>query len=203
MALICCSLYENMEIYRIIFQRMCIMETARLTIRKFLPDDGQDLYEYLSQPEVVKYEPYRVFTREQAIQEAVNRSKNPDFWAVCLKDTKKLIGNIYLSKLEYDAWELGFVFNLNYQGKGYATEAAINLVESLFANNLARRIVAFCDPLNTPSWKLLERLNMRREGHLIKNVWFFKDQNDQPIWKDSYEYAILKEEWQQTLLPKG
>lgn len=63
------------------------METARLKIRKSLSDDGQDLFEYLSQEEVVKYEPYRVFTREQAEQEAINRSKNPDFWAVCLKDT--------------------------------------------------------------------------------------------------------------------
>lgn len=174
------------------------METARLNIRKFLPDDGQDLFEYLSQAEVVKYEPYRVFTREQAEREAINRSKNPDFWAVCLKDTGKLIGNVYLSKQEFETWELGYVFNMNYQGKGYATEAVRALVESLFVNNKAWRIVAFCDPLNTASWKLLERLNMRREGHLLKNVWFFKNEKDEPIWKDSYEYAVLKEEWQRT-----
>ncbi len=155
-------------------------------------------FEYLSQEEVVKFELYRVFTREQAKQEAINRSEEPDFWAVCLKDTGKLIGNIYLSEQEFETWELGFVFNRNYQGKGCATEAATALVESLFANNKARRIVAFCDPLNTASWKLLERMNMRREGHLLKNIYFFKDENDEPIWKDSYEYAILKEEWQRT-----
>lgn len=51
---------------------------------------------------------------------------------------------------------------------------------------------------NTASWKLLEQLNMRREGHLLKNIWFFKNDNDEPILKDSYEYAILKEEWQRT-----
>lgn len=172
------------------------MKTERLLLRKFMADDWHDLYEYLSQKEVVKYEPYNVFTKEQAKQEAINRSNNPDFWAVCLKDTGKLIGNIYLSKQEFDTWELGYVFNSNYQGKGYATEAAIALVENLFANDKARRIVAMCDPLNTASWKLLERLNMRREGYLLKNVWFFKDENDEPIWKDTYEYAILKEEWQ-------
>lgn len=172
------------------------METTRLTIRRFLPTDGQDLFEYLSQAEVVKFEPYRVFTREQAEQEAINRSKSPDFWAVCLKDSGKLIGNIYLSKQDYETWELGYVFNLHYHGKGYATEAAMALVDDLFAHNMAWRVVALCDPLNVASWKLLERLNMRREGHLIKNVWFFKDENDEPIWKDSYEYAILKEEWQ-------
>lgn len=171
------------------------METARLKIRKFLPHDGQDLFEYLSQAEVVKFEPYHVFTREQAEQEAVSRSKNSDYWAVCLKDTGKVIGNIYLSQREFETWELGYVFNLNYQKKGYATEAVIALLEDFFANNRVRRIAAFCDPLNTASWKLLERLHMRREGHLVKNIWFFKDENGDPIWKDTFEYAILKEEW--------
>lgn len=173
----------------------CNMETVRLLIRMFLPNDGQDLFEYLSQNEVVKYEPYNVFTKEQAKQEAINRSNNSDFWAVCLKDTGKLIGNIYLSKQEFDTWELGYVFNCNYQGKGYAAEATRALIENLFANDKARRIIAMCDPLNMASWKLLERLGMRREGHLLNNVWFFKDENDEPIWKDTYEYAILKEEW--------
>lgn len=176
------------------------METARLQIRKFFPDDAQDLFEYLSQAEVVKYEPYRVFTRKQAEHEAINRSKNPDFWAVCLKDTGKLIGNLYASRQEFDTWELGYVFNLNYHGKGYATEAAAALLETLFVNENAWRIVAFCDPRNVSSWKLLERLHLRREGHLLKNVWFFKDENGKPMWKDSYEYAVLREEWSETKL---
>lgn len=171
------------------------METERLLLRRFVKDDWHDLYEYLSQEEVVKYEPYNVFTKEQAKQEAINRSNNPDFWAVCLKETEKLIGNIYLSEQAFNTWELGYVLNSNYHGKGYATEAAIALVENLFVEDKAWRIVAMCDPLNTASWKLLERLHMRREGHLLKNVWFFKDENDVPLWKDTYEYAILKEEW--------
>lgn len=62
---------------------------------------------------------------------------------------------------------------------------------------MTRQIVAMCDPLNTALWKLLERLHMRREGCRLKNVWFFMGANDEPIWKDTYEYAILEEEWQQ------
>lgn len=174
------------------------MKTNRLLIRKFLPDDWQDLFEYLSQEEVVKYEPYDVFTEEQTRQEAINRSNNSDFWAVCLQDTGKLIGNIYLAKQEFDTWELGYVFNKNYQGSGFATEAARALIEDLFVNQCAYRIIAMCNPQNTASWKLLERLGMRREGHLIKNIWFFKDESGNPIWQDTYEYAILKKEWNQT-----
>ncbi len=175
--------------------RMTILETVRLNIRRFLPTDWQDLFEYLSQEEVVKYEPYDVFTEEQSKQEAIKRSRNPDFWAVCLKDTGKLIGNVYLSKRDFDTWELGYVFNKDYQGKGYATEAARAMLDDIFVNCSAHRVFAMCNPINTSSWKLLERLNMRRESHLLKNVWFFKDENGDPIWQDTYEYAILNEEW--------
>ncbi len=180
-----------------IFCTRCLMETERLFIRKFAPDDWQDLYEYLSQEEVVKYEPYEVFTEDGSKKEVVSRSKNEAFGAVCLKDSGKLIGNVYLSKQDFDTWELGYVFNKNYQGYGYATEAAKALLNDIFNNQNAYRVVAMCNPLNEPSWKLLERLGLRREGHLIKNIFFKKDKNGEPIWSDTYEYAILKDEWMQ------
>lgn len=173
------------------------METERLIIRKFSPEDWQDLHEYLSQPEVVKYEPYEVFTEDESRTEALNRSLSNDFWAVCLKDTQKLIGNIYLSKCEFDTWELGYVFNSAYHGKGYATEAARFLIDDVFRNQGARRVVAMCNPLNQSSWKLLERLKFRREGHLIQNIYFKKHACGNPIWQDTYEYAILASEWVQ------
>ena len=52
-----------------------------------------------------------------------------------------------------------------------------------------------CNPKNERSWKLLERLHMRREGLLLQNIYFETDRNGAPIWLDTYEYAILKEEW--------
>ena len=171
------------------------METERLLIRKFSPDDWQDLYEYLSQDEVVKYEPYEVFTEEASKEEAINRSNNEAFWAVCLKDTGKLIGNIYLSKQDFDTWELGYVFNAIYHNRGYATEAARKLINWAFREQNAYRIIAMCNPLNESSWKLLEKLGMRREGHLIKNIYFKKDEFGNPIWSDTFEYAILASEW--------
>ncbi len=172
------------------------METQRLMIRRFRSDDWHDLHEYLSQAEVVKYEPYDLFTEEQSRQEATRRSTDDSFWAVCLKNTGKLIGNVYLAKQDFDTWELGYVFNVNYQGNGYATEAARALIEDLFKIHNARRVIAMCNPLNVLSWKLLERLGFRREGNLIQNIFFKKDNTGQPIWSDTYEYAILSIEWQ-------
>lgn len=171
------------------------METERLVVRRFTPDDWKDLYEYLSQEEVVRFEPYEVFTEEASKEEAINRSNNKAFWAICLKESKKLIGNIYLSKQEFDTWELGYVFNKNYQNKGYATESARFLIDNIFRNHNARRVIAMCSPLNTSSWKLLERLGLRREGYLIQNIYFKKDERNNPIWLDTYEYGILSHEW--------
>ncbi|MEO3946391.1 GNAT family N-acetyltransferase [Gorillibacterium sp. CAU 1737] len=169
--------------------------SERLVIRRFEPTDWRDLYEYLSDPEVLLYEPYEVFTEEQAKEEAIRRSQLDTFPAVCLKESGKVIGNLYFAKGEFGTWEVGYVFNRFYQGKGYATESARMLVDYVFTEFGARRIVAKCDPLNERSWRLLERLKMRREGHHLQNVSFKTDAEGTPIWKDTFVYAILQTEW--------
>jgi len=122
--------------------------TDRLIIRRFDQNDWQDLYEYLSDEEVVKYEPYDIFSEEQAKEEAAKRSKDESFYAVCLKENRKLIGNLYLCKGYFDTWELGYVFNRKYQGKGYATEGVKALLDYAFTHLGARRIIAMCNPQN-------------------------------------------------------
>ncbi len=171
------------------------LETERLVIRRFKEEDWEDLYEYISDEEVVRYEPYQAFSIEASQNEAKSRAENPAFLAVCLKENNKLIGNIYFAKQEFKTWEIGYVFNRSYQGRGYATEAANAVIAYGFNTRGARRIVAMCNPLNTASWRLLERLGMRREGHLKQNIYFKKDEKGNPIWSDTYEYAILKDEY--------
>lgn len=171
------------------------LETERLVIRRFKEKDWKDLYEYLSDEEVVRYEPYQAFSIEASQNEAKSRAESPAFLAVCLKENNKLIGNIYFAKQEFKTWEIGYVFNRSYQGRGYATEAANAVIAYGFNTRGARRIVAMCNPLNTASWRLLERLGMRREGHLKQNIYFKKDEKGNPIWSDTYEYAILKDEY--------
>lgn len=177
---------------------MKILETERLILRKFSEDDWKGLHEYLSQEIVVKYEPYNALTEDECKQEALYRSKEDAFWAVCLKDNKKLIGNVYFQKQEPEeflTWEIGYVFNPMYYGNGYATESCRAILSYGFEELKARRIIAMCNPENTASWKVLERLNMRREGHLFKNIFFKYDEKRNPIWNDTYEYAMLLDEW--------
>lgn len=167
-----------------------MIETDRLTIRRFQPGDWHALHAYLSDPEVVRFEPYSPFTEAASRYEAIARAGNSAFWAVCLKDGGQLIGNLYLDRRDDMAYELGYVFSREAWGHGYASEAARALVTKAFSEG-AHRVFAQCNPENLASWKLLERLGMRREAHFKANVQFSKNAG----WQDTYVYAILESEW--------
>ena len=171
------------------------IETKRLTIRKFRPSDYTQLYDYLSDINVVRFEPYEPYTLAEAKREAEFRSNSDEFFAVTLKGDGTLIGNLYLGKRDFDCYELGFVFDRNWQMCGYATESATALLDYAFGTLKAHRVIAECNPLNYRSHKLMERLGMRREAELKKNVYFKKDSFGNPIWQDTLQYAILSEEW--------
>lgn len=177
---------------------MATMETERLILRRFAPDDWKDLHEYLSRPEVLKYDAETVSDEEACKDKAAARAKGQAFWAVCLKDTGKMIGHVYFSQKDppdFLTWEIGYIFNPAYGGKGYATEASRRILQYGFEELGAHRIEAGCSPDNPPSWRLLERLGMRREGYFREQVFFRTDYKGQPIWLDSYQYGMLDKEY--------
>ena len=179
------------------------IETERLLIRRFCAADWADLHEYLSDPDIVKFEPYGIFTIGQCRQEARRRADDRDFWAVCLSESGKLVGNIYLAKQKFDTWELGYVFNKMYQGLGYASESAGALLDDTFLSQDARRITAMCNRENNRSWRLLERLGFVREGCLRQNAYFKKDEKGHPLWFDTYMYGMLRPDWLAAYTGKG
>ena len=111
--------------------------------------------------------------------------------AVELKSTGKMIGNVYLGKRDFESLEIGYVFNEDYWNKGYAKESCNKLMELAFQKGI-HRIYAECDPDNQASWRLLESMDFAREGYLKKNVYFWRDSNGKPIWKDTFIYSKLK-----------
>ncbi len=168
------------------------METERLILRRYIGEDLEDLYEYLSDVETVRYEPYKPMSFEETRQELEYRISSSEFIAVELKDTHKMIGNIYLGGRDSNTLEIGFVFNKDYWKRGYASEACNSLISEAFSNGI-HRIYAECDPDNTASWRLLERRGFIREGYFKQNVYFWVDENNRPIWKDTYVYSLLNE----------
>lgn len=174
------------------------MIEERLILRAFSERDAEDLYDYLSDPEVIKYEPYDIYTMKDCIAEAKYRSHDPSFLAIVLKESGKVIGNVYLSQIEpmkVNTYTIGYVLNRAYHRKGYGSEAVKLLIDDLFKKG-AHRIFANCNTKNIASWKLLEKVGMRREAEFKKKMFFQLDEKDQPDWFDAYEYAILREEWQ-------
>jgi len=168
------------------------METERLILRRYKKEDLQDLYEYLSDSEVVKYEPYKPMTLGETKENLEWRIGTEEMVAVELKDSHKMIGNVYLGKRDFEALEIGYVFNRNYWRRGYAAESCKALIQQAFSNGV-HRIYAECDPRNTGSWKLLEALGFQHEAHFRQNVFFWKDESGNPIWKDTYVYAMLND----------
>lgn len=177
---------------------MVIIETERLIIRRFRADDWQDFHEYISSPAVLEYEPYWDTSLEAAQRTTTRFADNDSFWAVELKSSGKMIGHVYFEQIQpfqFLTWNLGYIFNPQYYGNGYATEACKAVLKYGFENLGVHRVEARCNPDNHRSWRLMERLAMRREGYSLKSVTFKKDENGEPIWWDEYRYALLVDEW--------
>lgn len=185
---------NRLEQARVVFPHIKMkIETDRLVLRRFSEKDLMDLFEYLSDPDVVKFEPYRPMSLEKVREELELRIESEEMVPVALKSSGKLIGNIYLGKRENNALEIGFVFNKDYWKQGYARESCEALIQEAFLSGI-ERITAHCDPENQSSWSLLEKLGFTRTAHLKHNVFFWKDDQGQPIWKDTYIYLLERTE---------
>jgi len=83
----------------------------------------------------------------------------------------------------------------DYQGKGYAYEAARAFFDYLFFKKSARRIYAYTEDYNLSSQHLCEKLGMRREGMFLEFVSFVNNPDGTPLYENTIQYAILKKEW--------
>lgn len=167
-----------------------LLETNRLILRRYSDDDLDDLFEYLSDDAVVKFEPYRAMNLEETKENLKWRIETDEMIAVELKEKHKMIGNIYLGKRDFNSLEIGYVFNRAFWGKGYAKESCEAIVKYSFQKGI-HRIFAECDPENVNSWKLLESLGFEKEAHLKQNIFFWNDAEGNPVWKDTLIYAVL------------
>ena len=113
-------IYKVMEMEN----KIIIAETERLILRRYIEEDLKDLFEYLSDKEVVKYEPYKPLTLNETKENLKWRIGTDEMIAVELKNSHKMIGNVYMGKREFEALEIGYVFNRNYWGMDMLLKAA-------------------------------------------------------------------------------
>lgn len=119
----------------------------------------------------------------------------PGIWmcqSVLIREPEEtLIGILSLKVDDYEreTVEIGYRFDPRHHGSGYATEAARALCDHLFARAGVHRITAFCVAENEPSFRLMERLGMRREA------CFRAYSRLGGRWYDELVYAVLASEW--------
>jgi RimJ/RimL family protein N-acetyltransferase len=178
-----------------------VLQTDRLLIRSFQDSDLEAFITYRSDPAIARYQgweaPYSRETATAFVQEMKQKEPGtPGEWcqlAIELKAGGEMIGDCAFHILAEDPRqaEIAFTLSQGYQSRGYATEAVTRLLDYLFGEVGMHRVRAICDVENLASVRLLERVGMRREAHLIENVWF------KGAWGSEYWYGLLKREWEQ------
>lgn len=179
------------------------VRTARLTLRPAVADDLAATWEYRRLPEVSRW-----LTRAPATPEEYREQfLDPERLArtVVVELEGEVIGDLML-KVE-DAWaqaevadrargtqaELGWVLHPEHAGHGYATEAVRALIDLAFDDLGLRRVTAGCFAANEASWRLMERVGMRRETVTVRESLHRSGE-----WLDGMGYALLADERRST-----
>lgn len=172
--------------------------TERLIIRPLLITDLDAVLSITGHHETYYFIPEKPMD-ELAAREMIELGQNPSrvnnlpsYIGVTLIETKELVGLILFDTISsrFRTGEIGWMFHRVHRGKGYASEAARALINYCFATLGMHRIIATCDPRNIPSFRIMEKLGMRREAEFMASVVL-----EDGEWHDEYLYAITEKEW--------
>ena len=171
------------------------LNTERLLLRPFQFEDVDDVLAYASDPEVARYVPLpQPYTRDDAVefiarQVLADWSTQPAF-AIVLEH--RVVGGIGLRIQEsHGIAELGYALAKPHWGQGLMPEAARAVIAWGFGRYGLHKVYTFADTRNRRSWRVMEKLDMTREGVLRGH----RKSRDEHI-DDAY-YGILRTEWDQ------
>ncbi len=170
----------------------------RVLLREFQSTDAEAVQRYAGDPAVARHFTWGPNTPEQTTEfvQFLVSSQNEDprtnyDLAIVLRSTHVLIGD---ARLTIDSnssrrADLGFIVRTDRQGEGYATDAARLLISLGFRELKLHRVWAMCEPDNVGSIRVLEKLNMKKEGQLREQI-FLKE-----AWRDLVVYGLLASDW--------
>jgi RimJ/RimL family protein N-acetyltransferase len=178
------------------------IEAERMMLRPFEEDDLHAVLAMQSSPEVARYLYWGPRTEAEA-REALDKKiaartirAEGDALSLAgvLKATGELVTDVvlWLASEEHRLGEIGYIVPPEHEGHGYATEATAPLLRIAFEDLGLHRVVGRVEARNVGSARVLEKLGMRREAHLVENEWV-KDE-----WQSEVVYAILDREWRET-----
>ncbi len=149
------------------------LETNRLILRPWQESDLQPMCEINQDPKVMKYFP-SLINRQQTC-DFIKRIKSHDnkygyaIFVVTLKPESKMIGFVSLlhrTKEEFDTpfaptTEIGWRLSSHHWNQGYATEAAMAVLQYGFTMLNLDEIVSFTVVANKPSRRVMEKIGMQ------------------------------------------
>ena len=176
--------------------------TQRLVLRPATGEDARAVWDYRRLDDVSRWITAAPATFEEFERHGFGPGRLRDTVVVQCRGT--VIGDVMVKVV--DGWaqeevaeqargvqgELGWVLHPAHQGRGYATEALTEVLRLCFEVLGLRRVTAGCFAANEPSWRLMERLGMRRETHTLRESLHRTDG-----WLDGLEYALLADEWRE------
>jgi RimJ/RimL family protein N-acetyltransferase len=175
------------------------VRSERLLLRPLAGGDADALLTYRSRADVCRYVPFEPMSRQDITERIAGmwaRTELTDEGQALtlgaeVAGTGELAGDVmfFWSSRRHAGGEIGYVFNPDFGGHGYATEAAGALLRLGFEGLGLHRIIARLDERNGPSARLARRLGMRQEARLVHNE-FFKGE-----WSNELDFAILADEW--------
>ena len=165
------------------------IETPRLLVRDFTPEDAADLHEIFGDAETMRNcEPAYDFEKTKAFLASFCIDRRGALAAV-EKQSQKLIGYILVREDDPGVYEIGWIFHRGYWRRGYAYEACKALVDTAFRELHAHKI--FAEAIDgVKSVGLMQKLGMTLEGIQRSQVL-----DNAGHWADLYFYGLLREEW--------
>lgn len=169
------------------------LRTERLVLRPFVLGDADAFVEAWTSEEWTSLLLSRTQNRAEVV-EMVRRRADPGngkFVGLAVIHAGEVVGEamLHLQGTGLSEGEIGWTVLPKHAGRGYATEAAREMLRLAFEHYGLRRVVANLDARNDLSRALCERLGMRLESDKRGDFW------SKGVWTDSFEYALLAEEW--------
>ncbi len=164
------------------------IRTARLELREHRYEDVDDMLEFHSDPEVVRYIPWPVQTREEVLaaldlRVGAGRVTAPGSWLIlAIVLDGRVIGEVLLKHSSDEEGELGYALHRSFHGRGLASEASAAML-GLARGFGVRRVVATLDERNAASSALLAKL-----GFTLQRAYPEEFKGEQIT---SLEYALL------------